>query len=141
MAPKKRARISNKTTPQALIGGAGAKEQGISGWELLVGGKKVTSLPAAKWPWSCHREKIKVQGDWFQGVTAEEALQSYTCTVEGYLPEWLHGNGDKHPAYLIEVVAEPGELYPMRVGDVKRLLPRRVDTGGDDSDSEAVGRE
>ena len=63
MAPKKRAHISNKTTPQALIGGAGAKEQGISGWELLVGGKKGTSLPAAKWPWSCHREKLKVKGD------------------------------------------------------------------------------
>ena len=141
MAPKKRARITNKTTPQALIGGAGAKEQGISGWELLVGGKKVTSLPAAKWPWSCHREKLKVKGDWFQGVTEEEAKESYTCTVEGYLPEWLHGNGDKHPAYIIEVVSEPGELYPMRVGDVKRLLPRRVDTGGDDSDAEAVGRE
>ena len=46
MTPKKRARITNKTTPQASIGGAGAKEQGISGRELLVGGKKVTSLPA-----------------------------------------------------------------------------------------------
>ena len=74
-------------------------------------------------------------------MTEEEAKESYTCTVEGYLPEWLHGNGDKHPAYIIEVVSEPGELYPLRVGDVKRLLPRRVDTGGDDSDAEAVGRE
>ena len=100
----------------------------------------VTSLPVAEWPWKCGGETIRPYGDWWQGTAEEEKKQQHRCTIVGYVLEFTHGNGDVHPAYIIEVVKEPGIFWPMRCGDVKRLLPQRVATGAA-SDDETLGRD
>ena len=108
-------------TPSCAAGSAPKKKKGQER-VFKVGDATVQSLAPDEWPWKCCGEIVRPMDSWFNGCTAEENRVPWPCEVVGYAPVFRHGNGNLQPIYLIEQVDDRGSYFPMRCGDVKRLL-------------------
>ena len=117
-----------------------------SGKTFDVEGQTITSEADDPWELIGKGEHIYILGNWWNKPPAseEEALEEWItnanaqwkCELVGYVEEWTHGDGEEAPAYIIKELSE-NRCYAMRVNDVRRRLPQRLQPVEVESDDEA----
>ena len=118
-----------------------------SGKTFDVEGQKITSEADDPWELIGKGEHIYLLGNWWTKPPASQkkaleewitnANAQWKCELVGYVEEWTFGDGEETPAYIIEEVTEHS-CYAIRVNDVRRRLPRRLQPAEVESDDEEI---